>query len=71
MDTYPDFHRAEELQKKKNQKTAAQLVYEFCKENGICIQCQMQFAGKDTLKCDKCREQVNNSRRKYYQKTGK
>jgi predicted amidophosphoribosyltransferase len=63
--------KIQKLLEKAQGISASEMVYNFCKENGICIQCQMQFSGVDTLKCEKCRLQVNETRRKYYKKTGK
>jgi hypothetical protein len=47
-------------------KTAVQLVYEFCKLVGICTKCNVKFAKKDNMMCERCAEANRIYRRNSY-----
>lgn len=45
----------------ENKKTPYELIYEFCKEKGICIGCKLRFVEGENVRCEKCRAYHNKN----------
>ena len=47
-------------------RSPQQMIYDYCKEKGICVTCKSRFSNKDNLRCEKCRVYHNKHQKKSF-----